>query len=720
VPLRGESKGEVVGALYRAMTDPGAMRDLWDRLDAAERAMVLVMADAPETAAAPTIAHIAARLDVREDEARETALRLYRAGILAREGDDDPLPIGMPPRVILPREIALHVRRLQDEMAAGDLARAPLRVLLELLDDAELETAARVWGLRLLPGAARRTELTSRLLRLVNDRVRVDRVVRGRSRDAAAIWKVVHASESPVALAQAAARAGLDRQVAVTQTRLRAALAELAGALLVWHAYGRDQTRLLFVPAEIRYPGEAPTAELPPLVAADDDDRDPARWRHSDALAWDLLTLLRIAADRQAPVWEPGDAMPRWLGRAINQRLWLRGADGPPTGYLETLQALALAEGLLAADDDARLPRMVPGPNLRAWRACTFAEQTARLRERWLRFPRWIEGEPAALVQVWGADWRGMRPRLLTALADPEVGVSDGQWVTIESLAARLALRYPRLLGSSFSAATARIGGEAGAGGDEQETRTAAIGDIVLVELAGPFVWFGLAETRDAHGSPRAVRLTPVGAALAARKEAPATEPRSEETAPLLVDPSGEIALQVPSPERVWALSAFAEQVDLGPVSLYRLTPGSLSTALAAGVEREQIVAFLERASRQPLPPALAASLEQWTRAVRRVRLRRAVTLGVDAADRALLMQTLGEAGWEAEPLGEHALLVSLPESTGPRPDDAIRDPSETRLVAALRAAQFSPLWAAAPTTEADDSADAAPAGPETTPTDAG
>ena len=33
VPLYVESKSEVVGALYRAMTDPRTMRDVWDRLD---------------------------------------------------------------------------------------------------------------------------------------------------------------------------------------------------------------------------------------------------------------------------------------------------------------------------------------------------------------------------------------------------------------------------------------------------------------------------------------------------------------------------------------------------------------------------------------------------------------------------------------------------------------------------------------------------------------
>ena len=111
----------------------------------------------------------------------------------------------------------------------------------------------------------------------------------------------------------------------------------------------------------------------------------------------------------------------------------------------------------------------------------------------------------------------------------------------------------------------------------------------------------------------------------------------------------------------MWALSAFSEPVDLGRQSHYRLTPGSLGAALAAGVELDQIVRFLERGSRQPLPNELAANLTTWARGFRRVGLRRAVILRPDDADeRPALMQALAEAGWTAEPLGESAVLVSL------------------------------------------------------------
>ena len=246
--------------------------------------------------------------------------------------------------------------------------------------------------------------------------------------------------------------------------------------------------------------------------------------------------------------------------------------EGPPTGYLELLQALALAEGVLAIDDDARPQRIVAGPQARAWRRRPFRALTTRLRDRWLRLPRWVEGEPASVVDVWGGDWRGIRPRLLFALGDPEIGWQTGQWVTLESLALRLASRFPALLGPSFTAATARLGGEAGAGVDEDEARTAALSDVIAFELSGPFVWFGLTEIVDVAGQPRAVRLTPAGAALASRRALAPEDDAGAATPPLAVDPSGEITLQAPSPDRVWALSSFSELVDLGSESHYRLT----------------------------------------------------------------------------------------------------------------------------------------------------
>jgi hypothetical protein len=689
VPLHVDNKGEVVATLYRAMTDQRTVRDVWDRLPEAERAVAAVLADAPDGAGAPTVAELATRLGVAEDEARETALGLYRAGLLAREGDDEPLPIGAAPRLLMPREVALNIRRIEDEMAAGDLAQAPLRVLVELLDDAELEAAARTWGLRTLPGVARRQDLVSRLLRLVNDRERVGRVAASRSRDAIAIWRIMRGPSGPLSLSDAAVRSGLGGMDKVTVARLRVALAELEGSLLVWHAYRRDGTRWLFVPPEIRNPGEAPATALPPLEIATLEAHEAPAWHHPDAVAWDLLTLLRILSNPQAPVWEGSEPPPRWLLRALATRSWFGSHEGLPTGYIELLHHLAIAERVLAIDEEARPPRIESGPQARAWRGETFATETMRLRERWLHLPHWIEGEPAGIVEVWGADWRGMRPRLLAALADPNFGLEPEAWVTLDSLVARIAAGFPALLGPSFTAATARLGGEAGAGVDEDEARRAALSDVIAFELAGPFAWFGLTSVLDRVRQSRLIRLTRVGAAVTAQ-EPMAVDEVGEAGAALLVDPGGEVTLQWPSPNRVWALSAFTEPVDLGPQSHYRLTPDSIALALGSGIERAQIVAFLERGSGRPLPDELAANLAAWARSYRRVGLQRAVVLRLDEASQCgALMHRLREDGWPVEAHHSSSLLVTLDG------DGASGERDEGHLVAAIRAAGFAPHWAA-------------------------
>src|SRR5579884_4248024 len=53
--------------------------------------LVRLLAVGEETAL--SLAEIAARLGVPGDEARRSAANLYRAGIVARDGDDAPLPV---------------------------------------------------------------------------------------------------------------------------------------------------------------------------------------------------------------------------------------------------------------------------------------------------------------------------------------------------------------------------------------------------------------------------------------------------------------------------------------------------------------------------------------------------------------------------------------------------------------------------------------------------
>ena len=680
VPLGRGDRARGIGALYRSMTDPIAARDAWERLDPDEAAVVRALViDSPDHGA--TVPEIAALLRCEPAAAREVAVRLFRHGLLAREGDEAELPIGELPRLILPRELALLFRRILDEIDLGDRSGTPLRVLVEWLDDGEIDDAAGAWGLPVTPGTRHRSDVTRRLLRQIADPGRISKVVAGLRPDARRLWEAVRDAPggAPVSFATAAAAAGLDADDAPGAARRLTALETLERSLLVLHTYGPHGQRLLFVPDEVRNPAPPPSRPLPALEPIPDDAVSDPPWRHPDALAWDLLSLLREVA---IGGW-PADAEPtRGRLRAFNRRLWWRGSDLPPAGYVPFLRALATAEGLLI-DRDEDPPALGLGPNARRWRDMSFHEQTDRLRARWLATTGWAEAAGRPEIEVWGVDWRAARARLLALLADPEAMLASGAWFPLDAASARLAARDPDLLGSAFTAATARLAGEADAGGDEEDARLAATADAVGIELVTAFAWFGIVDVATARAlRQRAVRLTATGRVLASGGAMPAPPGEgSADGAAIAIAEDGLVRLLRPSPLRIWALTAFAEADEPSRESTVRLTEAALARALNAGFDLAQVTSFLTRQAGVALPVALEERLQAWARGVRRVRVRRALIVTPDdGADLDAVLAVARGQGWPAEPHGEGVILL-LPSD----------DPAATEAIAALRAAGLAP-----------------------------
>ncbi|MBA2277336.1 MAG: helicase-associated domain-containing protein [Chloroflexia bacterium] len=708
VTLSGGERGRHVGVLYRTMTDVRAVRDAWDRLDPDEQALVAALALGDGEAL--TVADLAEHVGLPEAATRDAANRLFRAGILTREGDNQELPVGALPRLLLPRELMSLFRRVQDEIDAGDLSGSPPRVLLELLDDAELEEAAGIWGTKVIPGLRRRVELNDQILKQIAGAERIERVIAALGRDAAAVCRVVRAADGrAVPLADALRDAGLAGQADDFRRfeRIRRALTELETALLVWHTYRGDGSRWLFAPREVLHPGEGDAVDEPAIQSFVPATVEVAPPRHPHALAWDLLTVLRELSTHGGPLWIPGEALARSWQRRLNDRLWFAGEEAPPTGYLAFLLHLAFGTGVVepgerAPGEPKGAVRPVPAETLRSWRGHPFAEQTARLRSAWLAGDEWEEGRERQEVEVWGADWRGFRHKLRHALEH----MPEDEWLPVEDAARLLAEADPALLGATFTAASARA--TASDRGDREAARSATVARVVAIELETAFAWFGLVEIGRVPGTGPALRVTEAGR-RAARDDAGKPgmsglpgltgEAPAADGPPLTIDEAGLVTLRQPSPLRVWALSAFGDQESLWPEASYRLRPASVGRALGAGFDREQIVTFLERQSEAALPASLATALREWTTGYRRVRLRRAVLLLPDTpAARDELRRALGalknagievaEATKEDTPQG---LIVLLP-ATG---DDA--SAAEAVLLTALRDAGYSGQWQRVP-----------------------
>ena len=708
VNLTGNDRGRHVGTLYRTMTDIRSGREVWEALDVAQQAIVaeLALSEAGPLA----VEEIAVLVGLDVDTAQAALTGLFQAGIMAREGDVQALPVGAMPRLFLPRELILLFRRLQDELDAGDLSRSSLRVLLDITDDAEVEAAAERWGLRVIPGMRRRSELIDDIFRQISQPERIDRVVAGLKPNARALWNAVRAGdggiEGTMALDDAIGRVWPTWRRSRPTEQIRAALDELETALLVIHAYRREgdgrMQRRLFVPQEILYPGRVPTTlplkPLQPLAAGvvpEPERRDP------HALAWDLMTLLRELAAFGAPVWVPGEPLSRSWQRRLNGRLWFSGSDAnadvPPIGYLGFLLTLGLGVGAIepsaepvgsTADRDAIRPTL--SPRIRSWRSRSFAEQTAQLKAVWLAADQWYEGREREEIDVWGADWRGFRHRLLEALGT----VGAGAWVLVEDLAQRFAEQFPTLVGTTFTAASARSSDDRG------DTRRMAIARIIAVEVETAMWWFGVVDLARVPSRGLALRVTEAGRAMVDAAHADnhadehdrAEDRKATDAGPVLdVDAQGTINLGRPAPIHIWSLTAFADAERLRPTAAYQLRPGSIGRALGAGFDLDQIETYLERQSGGPIPDALKTLLRQWTISYRRVRLRRATVLHADTPEAMDDLKRIAmENGMQllGEPTADGGLVVLLP-ALG---EDGVS--AEDHLLKALRAGGYVGQWA--------------------------
>ena len=636
IPATAPDRAGLVGSIYREMRDPRTVRDFWQQVSQPERdliALLVVAEQSPDTAL--TLAEIAKALDVDEEAARQTAIALFRIGVVAREGDRDELPVGVPPHLFVPRELATSFERLFDEIGAGDSSALDLNTLLSRLDLVDLETAAGAWGYQLLPGLRGEDELRRIIADLMLEPGRITSTVARMPDAAQEVWRRIleDSTRTRVPVADAVPADSNSTMDVERRAKFRTILGELESSLLLCHTWLPDRSRWLFIPAALRDPSDVQEtqASRPAVAQSVDPSAEPAR-DVPYALAWDLLTVLRAINDpTRAPVRETAKLSRRWL-RELNSRLWNRGAEAPPEGYLEFLLSLASGEGLIGTDSGRA--RVVVANAIQHWQTRSFAEQTAHLAWWWLASPEWIEGENANDVVVQGANWPGFRRTLLAKLA-----ALDANWYDLDALTEWLAEEDPEMLGPAAVAATARMYDPSG---DEFGRRKAAVMAASNQTILTAARWFGLVEAgRNAEGWI-AIRPTTMIQALLSERDLPGTQAESS----LQIDNDHVVELENASPTLVWSLSAFADLEQADQITRYRINQPSARRAAAAGHSVAQIASFLERNVDRPLPQ-LRDQLSIWMRDYRLVEVRAgARLLARDPAHLSSIGSQLRERGW--------------------------------------------------------------------------
>ncbi len=636
LPGNARDRPASIAQLMRAMTDLRATRDFWTRRSENEQQMITsFVADDSDRGSA--VAELAAELGWDEAATRTTATRLYQAGVLATTARQQPAPVGETPRLILPRELSQLFARIQDERDAGDISMATPSTLLALLDDADIQRAAEIWGLEAIPGLRTRRELTEGLLELAafpDRRAMVERTLGWDARRVLGLVAELPAGQT-VPLSEISTALELDPAMPRAAERLRNALAELEESLLVWHTWLPGGERGLFQPVwHLAEPEHLQDKQQPPEPTGSEPPERAAG--HPAALAWDLLTLLRWLGAGTAAVASLSSASIR-ARRRLDPLLWNRGGDEPRPGYLEFLTALAESGNLLdPPEPDSNTNRPV-----RAWRSRSFDDQTAQLLSWWLGAATWIEAQDQEDVVVSGAHWPQFRRRLLVLLAE----LDSQHWYRLDELARWLSRRSSDALGDAVQIATAR---PIDSTLDRSAGRLSALERVVERTLKGGFAWFGLIEIGHIPSIGEVVRCTDAGAIAAGVRERE-TVPEAE-GAPITIHPDLTITLRTPSPVRVWSLTAFADQIRLLPESEYRITSRSLERALGAGFRIDDVVTFLERQTGEPLDESTRAQLRTWSESMGRVWLVPALIIQAERdEDLRPLRAPLASAGFQVE-----------------------------------------------------------------------
>lgn len=190
----------------------------------------------------------------------------------------------------------------------------------------------------------------------------------------------------------------------------------------------------------------------------------------------------------------------------------------------------------------------------------------------------------------------------------------------------------------------------------------ARAGELLANMLLVTLVHLGLVERATIAAERWAFRLTEVGRAVFGAPDV-AVARASERAAPkgpaLVVQGDFDVLLHVAEADAATRamLARIATLVSDGErVSRYRLDASSMRAAVEAGLTAERVRAFLDEASRTPLPPTVGVAIDEWCDRRGGVRLRGPGTLEIDETGAQMLARA------PAQPQSVRPVLATLDE----------------------------------------------------------
>jgi hypothetical protein len=647
VELRGRDVHQDVGQLFRVMTDPWSFAMAIERLDTPSRRLLFQLVDLDQSLAGHQIAE---KIETDFTAIRDALQTLYRAGFLFAEQAEMGVDNHGEARLLVPREIVGLTGRLRREQTLLDPEQCSLTELLDRLDEADLAEIASALGYTVIPAVALRADLIEYIRPRLSDPERVARTRRELDGPAAemANWLDTVGRSYPES-----ARSSME----IDHQTLRGAIWDLAALGLVWRGYDERGKLEIVFPSAIRNPEPIPKAPPPELESIPADQVEEPEWIHPYAVSWDLLTVFRETQIGQPQsmarmLRDGGHGLSVAANARLAESLWMgsgtRDESGTvPTGYLWFLSALATGEDLI---DDRDPPGLTD--NVRPWTRLDFPTQYQRLFESWLRWTHWYEARGRDSVEVWGARWTDFR----RALVDELARLDAETWYTVASFAERFSAEHTDALGTQFSAALNRE--------HIDESLEARRRDVVRfvaeMTLLTAGTWLGLIETTRSRRRGYVFRLTDVGCwALGIEDEAPQLEPFGEH--PIAVNANFDVLLLQPEPRLVWAISGFADLVELDRVTTFRLTEDSIHRAIDAGATVDQVLKALVRYSGEAVPENVSADLKEWATSYRHARIGWGIVIQLShMAELERLSGELREQGLTVEPIAGDRLFIRI------------------------------------------------------------